>query len=282
MDIYYDRLKLKSDMGKALRHVVLAVWCVTTVFPFLWVFLISFKKNSQIFTDPFGIPDPWVTANFPTVFRKLDIVSGLGNSLIYSLATVFLVCLLSSMTGFYLAKYAKRNLLYMYFILGMMIPAQAIAIPMFVKLRDAGLNNTRPGIILVYTVVELGFAIFVMTGFIKRSVPDELLEAAAIDGCSMTGMFFRVAFPLMKTGVATVGTFVFLHIWNEFFFGLILLTNAKLTSLNLTTYKLRGQYSSDYGMLAAGIIILAVPALVIYAIFQEQVVKGLTAGAVKE
>ena len=195
---------------------------------------------------------------------------------------VFLVCLLSSMTGFYLAKYAKRNLLYMYFILGMMIPAQAIAIPMFVKLRDAGLNNTRPGIILVYTVVELGFAIFVMTGFIKRSVPDELLEAAAIDGCSMTGMFFRVAFPLMKTGVATVGTFVFLHIWNEFFFGLILLTNAKLTSLNLTTYKLRGQYSSDYGMLAAGIIILAVPALVIYAIFQEQVVKGLTAGAVKE
>ncbi len=177
----YDRLKLKSDMGKALRHVVLAVWCVTTVFPFLWVFLISFKKNSQIFTDPFGIPDPWVTANFPTVFRKLDIVSGLGNSLIYSLATVFLVCLLSSMTGFYLAKYAKRNLLYMYFILGMMIPAQAIAIPMFVKLRDAGLNNTRPGIILVYTVVELGFAIFVMTGFIKRSVPDELLEAAAND-----------------------------------------------------------------------------------------------------
>ncbi len=278
----YEMSKRKSDCGKALRHIVLIIWCMTTVFPLLWVFLIAFKGNNQIFTDPFGIPDPWITTNFPTVFQKLDILTGLKNSLIYSFATVFLVCLLSSMTGFYLAKYARGKLLYMYFILGMMIPVQAIAIPMFVKLRDAGLNNTRPGIILVYTVIELGFAVFVMTGFIKRSVPDELLEAAAIDGCSMVGAFFRVALPLMKTGIATVGTFVFLHVWNEFFFGLILLTNSKLTSLNLTTYKLRGQYSSDYGLLAAGIIVLAVPALVIYAIFQEQVVKGLTAGAVKE
>lgn len=278
----YEMSKRKSDCGKMLRHIVLIIWCATTVFPFLWVLLIAFKGNNQIFTDPFGFPNPWITTNFPTVFQKLDILTGLKNSLIYSFATVFLVCLLSSMTGFYLAKYARIKLLYMYFILGMMIPVQAIAIPMFVKLRDAGLNNTRPGIILVYTVTELGFAVFVMTGFIKRSVPDELLEAAVIDGCSMVGAFFQVALPLMKTGIATVGTFVFLHVWNEFFFGLILLTNSKLTSLNLTTFKLRGQYSSDYGLLAAGIIVLAVPALVIYAVFQEQVVKGLTAGAIKE
>ena len=88
--------------------------------------------------------------------------------------------------------------------------------------------------------------------------------------------------PMSKKGIATVGTFVFLHVWNEFFFALILLAKPELISLNLTTYKLRGQYSSDYGLLAAGVVILAVPALIIYALFQEQVVKGLTAGAVKE
>lgn len=278
----YQKSKMKSGAGKVLRHVVLIIWCMTTVFPLLWVFLISFKDNNQIYTRPFEMPDPVITDNFPTVFEKLDIPTGLMNSLIYSLATVVTVCLLSSMAGYYLAKYAKRKLLYTYFIIGMMIPVQAIAIPMFVNLRNIHLNNTRPGIIIVYTVVELGFAIFVMTGFIKRSVPDELLEAAAIDGCSDIGAFFRIALPLSKTGIATVGTFVFLHIWNEFFFALIFLTNGKLTSLNLTTYKLRGQYSSDYGLLAAGIIVLAVPALIIYAVFQEQVVKGLTAGAVKE
>ena len=278
----YEYSKMKSSLGKAARHIVLIIWCITTVFPFLWVLLISFKSNNQIYTKPFSFPDPIVTTNFPTVFQKLNIPSGLFNSLVYSLATVVLVCLLSAMTGFYLAKYAKHKLLYMYFIIGMMIPVQAIVVPMFVNLRNMGLNNTRLGIVVVYTVMELGFAIFVMTGFIKRSVPNELLEAAAIDGCSMVGTFFKIVIPLAKTGIATVGTFVFLHIWNEFFFALIFLTNSKLASLNLTTFKLRGQYSSDYGLLAAGIIVLAVPALVIYAIFQEQVVKGLTAGAVKE
>lgn len=278
----YKMLNAKSKAGKGLRHLVLILWCATTVFPFLWVLLISFKTNNQIYTEPFRMPDPPVMTNFPTVFEKLDIPTGLLNSLFYSLATVVIVCLLSSMTGFYLAKYTRGKLLYTYFIIGMMIPVQAIAVPLFVKLRNAGLNNTRPGIIIVYTVVELGFAIFVMTGFIKRSVPNELLEAAEIDGCSVPVMFFKIVFPLAKTGIATVGTFVFLHVWNDFFLALIFLTNAKLTSLNLTTFKLRGQYSSDYGLLAAGIIVLAVPALIIYAIFQEQVVKGLTAGAVKE
>lgn len=271
----------KTILGKCLRHIVLIIWCATSLFPLLWVFLISFKDNNQIFTTPFTFPDPVIKENYPKVFQSLDIFKGLMNSLIYSFATVALVCILASMVGFYLSKYTKRKILYYYFIIGMMIPSQAIAIPMFVNLRNLHLNNTRIGIIIVYTVIEFGFAVFIMTGFIQKGVPDELLEAAALDGCSVWGMYWRIALPLAKTGIVTVGTFVFLHVWNEFFFALIFLTNQKLTSLNLTTYKLRGQYSSDYGLLAAGIIILAVPALVVYALFQEQVVKGLTAGAVK-
>lgn len=272
----------KSLLGKTMRHVVLIFWCLTTAFPLLWVFLISFKDNNQIYTKPFDMPSPVVPSNYPTVFEKLDIPAGILNSLIYSFVAVVIVCLLSAMAGFYLAKCTKHKFLYNYFILGMMIPIQAIVVPVFINIRNIGLNNTRPGIIAVYVVTELAFAIFVMTSFIQESVPNELLEAAAIDGSGIVGTFFKIVMPLAKTGIATVGTFVFLHVWNDFFFALIFLTNAKLGSLNLMTFKLRGQFSSDYGLLAAGIIVLAVPALIVYALFQEQVVKGLTAGAVKE
>ncbi len=278
-----DKLyRFRTQFGKGMRHLVLILWSATTIFPLIWTFMNSFKDNSQIFTNSFSLPDPAITTNYPTIFEKLAIGRGVMNSVIYAGFTVLAVCLLSSMTGFYLAKLTRGRLLYTYFIAGMMIPSQALVIPMFVNLRNLHLGNTRTGIILVYSMVEMGFAIFVMTGFIRKSVPDELLEAAAIDGCSVVRSYFTIVLPLARTGIVTVGTFVFLHVWNEFFYALIFLTNQKLTSLNLTTFKLRGQFSSDYGLLATGVVILAVPALIIYAIFQEQVVRGLTAGAVKE
>lgn len=276
--------KGKDTAGKVLRHVVLILWCATTAFPILWTLMVSFKDNRQIFTAPFAWPDPVISSNFLNIFEKLNIPRGFLNSVIYSFFTVAIVCILSSMVGFYLSKCVRRKggLLYTYFILGMMIPVQAIAIPMFVHIKNFNLINTSPGIILTYVVIELAFAIFIMTGFIGRSVPDSIIEAASIDGCTEFGVFVRMVLPLAKSGIATVGTFVFLHVWNEFFFALILLAKPELTSLNLTTYKLRGQYSSDYGLLAAGVVVLAIPALIIYALFQEQVVKGLTAGAIKE
>lgn len=276
--------KGKYTVGKVLRHVVLIIWCATTAFPILWTLMVSFKDNRQIFTAPFAWPNPVISSNFMDIFQKLNIPRGFLNSVIYSFFTVAIVCILSAMVGFYLSKCVRRQggFLYTYFILGMMIPVQAIAIPMFVHIKNFNLINTSPGIILTYVVIELAFAIFIMTGFIGRSVPDSIIEAASIDGCSEFGVFVRMVLPLAKSGIATVGTFVFLHVWNEFFFALILLAKPELTSLNLTTYKLRGQYSSDYGLLAAGVVVLAIPALIIYALFQEQVVKGLTAGAVKE
>lgn len=276
-----DRSVLQQRVGKTLRHAVLILWSVTTIFPLLWTFMSAFKDNSQIFISPFALPDPAILENFPKVFRSLDITGGLMNSLIYSFSVVLVVALLSTMVGFYLSKCTKGRALYLYFIMGMMLPMQAIVIPLFIRIRDLGLTSSRIGIILVYVVTNLAFSVFIMTGFVRRSVPDEIIEASIIDGCSGAGIFFRVVLPLAKSGIATVGTFVFLNVWNEFFYALIFLPSAKLSTLNLITFKLRGQYSSDYGPIAAGVIIVVVPALIIYALFQEQVVKGLTAGAIK-
>ncbi len=276
-----DRNERRARLGVTLRHIVLIVWCASAVFPLLWVLMIAFKDNGQIFTSPFAWPNPIVTGNFPTIFSKLNVTLGMLNSLIYSAASVILVALLSAMVGFYLAKCAKGRALSNYFTAGMMIPVQAIIVPLFINIRNMGLMNSRLGIILTYTVTELAFAVFIMTGFIRGAVPDEVIEAATIDGASPALVFFRIALPLSRTGLVTVGTFVFLHVWNEFLYAMIFLPNAALSTLNLMTFKLRGQYSSDYGLIGAGIIILVLPALVIYALFQEQVVKGLTAGAVK-
>ena len=271
----------RPSVGVILRHIVLIIWCATTVLPLVWIVMSAFKDNNQILTKPFAVPNPFIRTNFPDVFSRLSVGVGFLNSMLYAAGTVFIVVILSAMVGFYLAKCTRGKVLYTYFIIGMMVPVQALIVPLFISIRQMSLSNTRTGIILVYAVTELAFAILIMTGFIKNGVPDEMIEAAVIDGSSPLGLFFRIVMPLARTGIVTVGTFVFLHVWNEFFCALIFLPSSELATLNLTTFKLRGQYSSDYGLIAAGIVILVLPALAIYALFQEQVVQGLTAGAIK-
>jgi ABC-type glycerol-3-phosphate transport system permease component len=267
---------------KGVRYAVLIIACLTTLYPVVWVFLNAFRDNTQIYGNPFALPNPLVLKNFPRVFKSAFLTITFANSLLYSAAAVAATVLLSAMTAFYLAKFIQqRSLLYTYFIVGIMVPAQALLIPLFVTMRSIGLLNTRLGIILIYVVTNLAFGIFVLTGFMRKGVPDELLEAAIIDGCSPLRTFFTIALPLSQAGVATAGTFIFLGVWNEFLFALVMLSPPHLRTLNLSVFMLRGPYSTDQGLMAAGVMVLVAPAILIYALFQEQVVKGLTAGAIK-
>lgn len=277
----YSKAQFKHKLGVFFKNVVLILWCFTTLYPILWVLMNSFKDNKQIYGSPFALPSPVITKNLPQAVAGVNLPVTFTNSLLYAVITCAVVILLSSMAAFYLAKLTRGSLLYTYFILGMMVPVQAILIPIFINVRNMGLLNTRFGIILVYVVTNFAFSIFILTGFMKKGVPNDLIEAAVIDGCGPLGVFFRIALPISKAGIATVGTFVFLGIWNEFLYALIMLADPKLRTLNLSCYNLRGQYSSDQGLMAAGVIILITPAIIMYILFQEQVVKGLTAGAIK-
>lgn len=272
---------LRSRAGAAGRYLFLSVWCATTFYPIVWVVLNAFRDNTQIYNNPFALPNPVINGNFPKAFKGVHLEITLFNSLLYSAVTVVLVVLLAAMTAFYITKMTKRTWLYTYFILGIMIPVQAILIPVFITMRQFSLINTRTGLLLIYLATNLSFGVFILCGFMRKGLPDEILEAAVIDGCGPMETFFRVALPISQTGIVTVGTFIFLNIWNEFLFALIMLADPLLRTLNLSVYMLRGQYSSDQGLMAAGIAILIAPAILIYVLFQEQVVKGLTAGAVK-
>jgi ABC-type glycerol-3-phosphate transport system permease component len=273
---------IRNKVMKALRYAVLILSSLTTLFPVLWVLLCSFRDNTQIYTKPFALPDPIVSGNFSRVFKSANLLLTFGNSMLYSAVTVVVVILIAAMVSFYLSKFQrKQGLLYLYFIAGIMVPVQAILIPLFVTTRSLGLLNTAPGIIIVYIVTNLSFGIFVLTGFMRKGVPDEMIEAAILDGCGPIRTFFSIALPISQTAVATVGTFVFLGVWNEFLFALVMLADPKLRTLNLSIFMLRGQYVSDQGLMAAGILVLITPAILVYILFQEKVVQGLTAGAVK-
>ncbi len=274
------RKPILQRTGVFLRYVLLVIWCATTIFPLVWTINSSFKNNAQIFGQPLALPNPPIWGNFQKAWDGTAIqVTGI-NSLLYAVVTVLLVILIATPAAFYCAKMTKGKLLHSYFLIGIMIPVHAILIPCFVTLRDLGLHNTRLGIIVLYVATSLSFSIFVLTGFMKSAIPNEMIEASVIDGCGPIRAFLNVM-PLCKAGFATAMTFVFLGVWNEMLFAMIVLPGPALRTLNVACYNLRGQFVSDQGLLSAGLVLLVMPVIIVYTLFQEQVVKGLTAGAVK-
>src|SRR4030042_4557092 len=170
-----------------LRHLVMAIWCFVCLYPVIWVFLNSFRNNDQIYVNPFALPNPILLEASPRVLKGAQLQIAFPNSLIYASVTVAVTLVLAAMTSFYLAKSPRRNgLLYTYFIIGIMGPVHALLIPLFVTMRNMGMLNSRLGILVVYIATNLSFSIFVLTGFMRKGIPDELLEAAAIDGDGAT------------------------------------------------------------------------------------------------
>jgi ABC-type glycerol-3-phosphate transport system permease component len=281
-DLLQDRSSIvKQRIGVFFRQLTLAIWCFTTLYPVVWVVLNAFRDNKQIYGNPFAFPNPAIFRNFPKAFSGVHLLTTLTNSIIYGVVTVIVTMLLAAMAAFYLSKIARGSSLYVYFIIGIMIPIQAILIPLFINMRNMHLLNTRLGIIIVYVVINLSMSIFILTGFMKNGIPNDLIEAAVIDGCGPLEVFFRIVLPMSQAGIATAGTLVFLGVWNEFLFALTMLAAPGLRTLNLSVYMLRGPYSTDQGLMAAGVVILITPVILMYIVFQEQVVKGLTAGAIK-
>ena len=266
--------------GTIAKYVVLSIWSIITLFPVVWVFMTAFKDNGQIFVNPFALPNPAVPSNVTEVFKAVNFGNTFLNSLIFSASTVVIILVITSLSGYYCAKLTRVMKMYSFLILGMMMPAQTILIPIFTTYVKVGMNNTRIGLILMYVGMNIAFGTFILTGFMK-GVPDAVIESGVIDGASSLRAFFSLVIPMAKPGLATVGTFVFLNTWNDFLVAFIMATDVKLQTLNLACYQLRGVYSSDYGLLSAGCVVLMTPAIIIFIVFQEQVIKGLTAGAVK-
>ncbi|TQR45678.1 carbohydrate ABC transporter permease [Paenibacillus popilliae] len=273
-------------MARALMYALLGIWTLLVIYPLLWSILGSFKTNQQFLLNaPWSLPEwPFEWANFTTVWNNYHLGTYFMNSLIVTVVSTVLALLLSSTTSYIIARFPFRGSMALYnlYLSSMMIPLILGLIPLFFLLSNLHLDNSLLGLILVYTVTNLPFGVFVLVGFF-RSMPKELDEAASIDGSSHYGVFFRIMLPLAKPGLISVGMMNVLNIWNEYIIGTVLVNDPEKYTIpvGIAIMQAEMQYRTEWGPLFAGLLLSIIPVLVLYMIFQKQITSGMMAGAIK-
>jgi len=278
------RADKRTSLSTFLLNSLLAVWAAIVIFPMLWLLYTSFKTDKEIFFSPWSLPAALQWDNYQRAWVDAHIGEYFANSFIVVLPSLALILILSTMTAYILARFpfpGNRAIFYL-FLAGMLFPVFLALIPLFFLVKDLGMLSSYHGLILVYTAYSLPFSVFFMTGFF-RTLPSELHESAIIDGANQYQVFFRIMLPLAQAGLISIGIFNFLGMWNQYLLPLVLMTNAKqyLLTQGLAYMLVQQYYQNDWSALFAAVGMIMVPTLVVYIIFQNQIQKGITVGALK-
>lgn len=278
---------LRGELGVAnvFAHGFLFLWGVLTVFPVLWVAVSSFKNDTEILGDPWGLPGALRFENWARAWTEAHIGRYFLNSAIVVAGSLTLTMLFGAAAAYVFARYEfrGRQLIYYLFVGGMMFPVFLALVPLYFVVRDVGLFGTWTGLVLVYAGYSLPFTVFFLTAFF-RTLPTAVAEAALIDGCGHFRLFFRVMLPMAKPGLISVAIFNFLAQWNQFILPLVLMQgdNSKwVLAQGLSALEVSQGYENDYSGLFAGLTIAMLPVLGVYLLFQRQIQSGLTAGQLK-
>lgn len=258
----------------------LLIYAMISIYPIIWMVFYSLKSNEEIFfTNPFGIPKHFRFENYITALSQFNVPSYFLNSIIVSFCTVVGTIVLAVLFSYSTARMEWRfkNVAKIYMMLGMFIPVQVVMIPLAILIRDLHLANTRAALIIPYIAFNLSFSTMVFYGFM-RSIPNELEEAAYIDGASVYRAFISIILPMLKPIIATVSIFVFLNSWNEFSMALILVSNEKLKTLPLGLLFFQGQFTTNWGAMGAAMFMSSIPTILMYLLFSEKVENALTVG----
>lgn len=274
--------KQQITIVDVIIYLGLVILALIYVLPLLWMLSVSFKTNREVLTNPFSIPRVLQLGNyiFSWVNGKLGIAT--LNSVIVCAAALIISLLIGSMAAFAIARMRLKIMRYLmqYFLIGMMVPVHCVLIPLFVRFSSWNLTNQLIGLIIPYITFSLPITIFLMVGFFK-SMPNELLEAACIDGCSIYGCFIRICLPLARVGMFVAGLMTFIGNWNELLLAMVFISDNLKKTLPVTLTFFVGPYATNYVQMFAAIIIAIAPTVVVYSIFSNQIVDGLTTGAVK-
>jgi raffinose/stachyose/melibiose transport system permease protein len=242
----------------------------------------GFKTNADLQTRPFALPNPLVLTNYSDVIRNAAFWEELRNSTLVMVATTVGVVALASMAAFVFARirFAGRELLFNFFTLGLLFPLTVAILPLYITLRQANLVDNLWGIILPQVAFGLPGNILILRGFFA-AVPTELEEAAAIDGCTYFGFFWRVLLPLVRPSLAAVAVLTMVASWNNYFLPLLVLNTASRYTLPLGIMQYQGQFGTDWARVLAFVSLALLPTLIFYLLAERHIVAGLTAGAVK-
>ncbi len=263
--------------GRVLLFVLMVAVAIVMFYPFWFMISASFKSQSQYLAGSGFSLDSW---------RKLADTLPVGqqtlNSLLVCAMSIAIIVAVSTMAGFAFAKlrYRRSTLVFLLIIAAMLIPMQSIIIPAYVNISKLNLLTTYFGAVIVYAALGVPFATFLMTAY-YRSLPDELLEAAVVDGVGYFGFFWRMALPLSIPAIVTIGVLQFIQIWGDLLIGLLFLQNPAQRTITVGLGALSAGRVTDIPVLMAGSLISAIPAVIVYLVFQRQLVKGLVAGISK-
>ena len=273
---------MKLLLSKTFFRAVLIFNAIIIIIPVLFLFNSSLRETNDFARTPFKLATDPYWANFTSVWQDGDFAIYLKNSIIVTSGSLILVLICALGAGFVLGRYDfKGHSFIMAFVLsGMLVPAKLAILPLFIQLKWMHLLNSHIGLILVYTAGALPAAIFIMSGFF-RTLPADLDNAARIDGASEFQLLRRVLIPLVRPGMSIVAIYSAIPIWNDFFLPLVFLQDPEKKTIMQGLTIFFGQYSSQWGVLFAGLTMAALPLIVLYLILSEQFIKGLTAGAVK-
>ncbi|WP_434615990.1 carbohydrate ABC transporter permease [Tabrizicola sp. M-4] len=265
----------RFTLARTLAYGFVSLWSVAVLLPLLWMVLASFKTRREMFMDPAGLPADWTFAAYGRAWK-----SGMGqyllNSLLVTSATVALIVILSGMAAYVFARSESRALrgLYLLMVVAFAVPAQAVLVPLYQMVSAAGMLNSLAAIVLPYAAYGIPFTTILFYAFFL-DFPQELEEAARLDGCSRLRVFFSVVLPLSGPAVASAAIFQAVFTWNEFLLALLMLTAKGVKTLPVGVVQLRGEYTSDWPGMLAGLTIAVVPMLLIFVLAQKYFVRSL-------
>lgn len=273
-------MKKKITVFESVSMLFLLVITFVFIFPFYWVITGAFKTQREtVALPPHLLPQSPTLENFQMLFRQ-PAWRWLFNSIFIAAVSMLLVCLISTLAGYALAKkrFAGSKLIFAIFVAAMALPKQVVMVPLVRQINMMGFHNTLWAAIL--PAVGWPFGIFLMKQF-SETLPSELLEAAKIDGCSELATFFQIVVPMVKPGIGALAIFTFISSWNDYFLQLIMLINRENLTLQLGLATLQGEFSTNYGVLMAGATFAAIPIVTVFLLFQKSFTQGIALGAVK-
>lgn len=275
--------KVKCTPGTLLTQAVMTIAALLFLFPVFIIVNYSFKTKKELYLgNPLALPESFHIDNYVTAFRKLNMVTTFSNTVLYTAISVFVLAFLCGTTAWAIARCGHKffRFCYIYFIIGILIPYQALFLSIFIIGNSLHLTNTRAGIILMYIATGMSFGIFLMNSFMS-TVPLELEEAAKIDGCSIFKIYVVIVMPLLKPAMATLIIMQAFQIWNDYLMANLYLSSKQLKTLTVSIQSLFSTQTSDYTTAIAAIVVSVLPIAVLFLSLQKYFIKGMTVGAVK-
>lgn len=274
--------KKKVKISYIVIYTILILWAVTTIFPFVWVFMNSFKPSVDVISSSFALPTNPSLMNYETAFERLNVLNAYKQSFLISGTVTVGVMIFASFMAFGMTRYhfKGKEFVRSLIVASLMFPIFATIIPVYRMIVEWGLLNKNVAVILPQIAGNLSFATIVMTGFMQ-SIPLEMEEAAYMEGANVFQVFIKIIVPLCRPSLATVAIFSFLWSYNDLFVQRVMIRDNTKFPVCRLLQEISSQYGTDFGLMAASVTIIVIPVMIVYVLLQKNIIKGLTAGAIK-